>query len=108
MKPTTLLLVHAGLLPACRAQCYYANHEVAEIYYPCDPDAEASPCCLRVESIDNSPSQVSCLDNNLCQMPSPDPFLLSPACTSAGLGTPLCPNYCLGGCPFWGWNSRKY
>jgi len=90
MKTTTLLLVHAGLLPACRAarKCYFPNGKPARDYHmPCDPDAIASPCCPWVENFNGT-----CLENYLC--PGMHDVLYTPACTYEALGTSLCPNYC--------------
>jgi len=83
---TTAILLHAGMLPACLAMCYYPSGKEAPRDIPCDPNAQTSLCC------GGHDFGVACLDNNLCLGPTGK--ILRGSCTDSTWDSPDCPSYC--------------
>ncbi|KAK3304886.1 uncharacterized protein B0T15DRAFT_400636 [Chaetomium strumarium] len=68
-------------------KCYYPNGVQSDSDFPCDPNAEQSPCC------GGSFGSV-CLTNKLCR--GPDGNLIRGSCTAQDWSAPECAHYCLG------------
>ncbi|KAK3985671.1 hypothetical protein QBC44DRAFT_249853 [Cladorrhinum sp. PSN332] len=89
MTSRLFILVVLRLIGTCSAlsRCYYPNGREATGDFPCDPDAEASPCC-------GGGFGTVCLFNKLCQ--SPDGNVIRGSCTDDQFGSASCPKFCLG------------
>ncbi|KAL2158289.1 hypothetical protein VTH06DRAFT_4610 [Thermothelomyces fergusii] len=88
MKPfLLLLLVHLGLFRRCLGKkCYYPGGKEATGDFPCDADAEHSPCCA------GTPLGLACLANKLCL--SPAGRFARGSCTDPTWESPECPKFC--------------
>ncbi|KAK4222743.1 hypothetical protein QBC38DRAFT_374464 [Podospora fimiseda] len=86
-RPFTTIIILC-ILRTCTAvsQCYYPNGRVAITDFPCDPDAETSPCCA-------GSFGTVCLSNKLCQ--GADGNVIRGSCTDSQFGSSSCALYCL-------------
>ncbi|KAK4235537.1 hypothetical protein C8A03DRAFT_46341 [Achaetomium macrosporum] len=78
-----------GFFHVCLAEnkCYYPNGVESDVDFPCDPNAEQSPCC-------GGGFGYTCLTNKLCR--GPDGNLIRGSCTARDWSAPECAHYCLG------------
>lgn len=67
-------------------RCFYPNGNLATGDFPCDPNAQTSPCC------GGSLGSV-CLSNKLCR--GPDGNLIRGSCTDKNWSSPECALFCL-------------
>lgn len=67
-------------------QCYFPNGDSTNGDFPCDPDADDSPCC-------HGGQGSACLTNKLCR--GPDGNTIRGSCTDQDWESSECAHYCL-------------
>ncbi|KAL2192630.1 hypothetical protein P885DRAFT_72830 [Corynascus similis CBS 632.67] len=91
--PHCLSLLLLSNLASALSRCYYPNSKEAVGDFPCDPDAENSPCC------GGGPGAM-CLSNRSCKGPGQN--MVRGSCTDQTWGSLDCPLYCyLGAFSVW-------
>ena len=81
----SLLLFLLSNLVSALNNCYYPNTKEAASDFPCDPDAENSPCC-------GGGSGAMCLSNKSCKGPAQN--MIRGSCTDQSWRSLDCPLYC--------------
>ncbi|KAJ0163347.1 hypothetical protein CTA2_3135 [Colletotrichum tanaceti] len=68
------------------AKCYFPDGNAVSDDFPCDPDADDSPCC-------HGGLGSACLSNKLCRGPNGN--TVRGSCSYESWDSPLCAHYCL-------------